>query len=206
MDIRLQFLTLPRVYQLLIPIERFYAMSRERNSHLKYSTTATATDFSADRCFSADLFCLWSSCSRNLQLEACLRYGRDRVLLFITCMYVHQKPHSQQFQLVDANRKKTGAKLEIQINLHEPIAGEDIVKRTEKWVIVDESSENTSQLLLRAGLTSGSANASVASTSAKSDLDLSATDPVQRESKRDRGPPQQEQLAELEEAEQEFNK
>ncbi|CAO3634988.1 unnamed protein product [Cunninghamella echinulata] len=57
------------------------------------------------------------------------------------------------FDLVDNNRKKLGGKLEVQLNIREPLNGQDIIKRSERWLILDEFSQQTSQLLYSAGLT-----------------------------------------------------
>ncbi|KAF7729465.1 hypothetical protein EC973_004445 [Apophysomyces ossiformis] len=58
------------------------------------------------------------------------------------------------FDLVDAGRKKTGGKVEIEINLREPLKTEDLVKRSERWLVIDAFNSNVSQLLGLAGLTS----------------------------------------------------
>lgn len=55
--------------------------------------------------------------------------------------------------MVDNNRKKFGGKLEIQLNIREPLNGQEIIKRSERWLILDEFSQQTSQLLYSAGLT-----------------------------------------------------
>lgn len=56
---------------------------------------------------------------------------------------------------MDANRKKTGGKIELQINLREPLTGEDIVKKSERWLILDSFGSTVSQSLSSAGLTVG---------------------------------------------------
>lgn len=105
------------------------------------------------------------------------------------------------------NRKKTGARLEIQVNLHEPLTGDDIVERTEKWVVIDEFSENTSQLLSAAGLITGRGPRPSATPSPTTPVSVSSpTTPSQPEPKKDMSPSQREQSGELEEAEEEFNR
>ncbi|KAI8082909.1 uncharacterized protein BX664DRAFT_268110 [Halteromyces radiatus] len=59
------------------------------------------------------------------------------------------------FDLIDTNRKKTGGKLKIQLGLREPLTGQDIVKRSERWLVMDGLSPQTSQLMYTAGLTQG---------------------------------------------------
>jgi hypothetical protein len=56
---------------------------------------------------------------------------------------------------LDSNRKKTGGKVEIQVNLREPLTGEDIVKKSERWLILDSFGSTVSQSLSSAGLTVG---------------------------------------------------
>ncbi|KAG0173625.1 hypothetical protein DFQ30_007390 [Apophysomyces sp. BC1015] len=58
------------------------------------------------------------------------------------------------FDLLDSSRKKTGGKLEIQINLREPLTAEDVAKRSERWLVIDGFNSDVSQLLSLAGLTS----------------------------------------------------
>lgn len=55
--------------------------------------------------------------------------------------------------MIDSNRRKTGGKLEIQLNLREPLSGEDIVRRAERWLVIDEFGQDTSSLLASSGLT-----------------------------------------------------
>ncbi|KAG2222805.1 hypothetical protein INT45_011615 [Circinella minor] len=62
---------------------------------------------------------------------------------------------SGTFDLTDGSRRKTGGKLEVQINLREPLTGEDIVRRSERWLIIDEFGKNTGEILAAAGLASG---------------------------------------------------
>lgn len=52
-------------------------------------------------------------------------------------------------------RKKTGGKIEIEINLREPLMGEDIAKRSERWLVLDHPESTVSQCLAMAGLTEG---------------------------------------------------
>ncbi|KAI8380898.1 uncharacterized protein BYT42DRAFT_564612 [Radiomyces spectabilis] len=59
------------------------------------------------------------------------------------------------FDLVDANRKKTGGRLELQVNMREPLSSEDVVKRSERWLVIDAVQNDTSQLMAAAGLTAG---------------------------------------------------
>lgn len=56
---------------------------------------------------------------------------------------------------MDPSRKKTGGKIEIQVNLREPLTGEDIVKRSERWLVLDSFGSTASQYLSLAGLTVG---------------------------------------------------
>ncbi|KAI8990966.1 hypothetical protein BDF20DRAFT_841936 [Mycotypha africana] len=58
------------------------------------------------------------------------------------------------FELLDG-RKKTGGKVEIQLSLRQPLVGEDIVKRSEKWLVLDYPGSTVSQCLVQAGLTTG---------------------------------------------------
>ena len=58
--------------------------------------------------------------------------------------------------MTDSSRRKTGGKLEVQINLREPLTGEDIVRRSERWLVIDEFGKNTAEILAAAGLASGS--------------------------------------------------
>ncbi|KAI7876572.1 hypothetical protein K492DRAFT_166962 [Lichtheimia hyalospora FSU 10163] len=60
---------------------------------------------------------------------------------------------SGTFDLIDPNRRKTGGKLELQLNLREPLSGEDIVRRAERWLVIDEFGQDTSSLLASSGLT-----------------------------------------------------
>ncbi|KAI8048143.1 uncharacterized protein B0P05DRAFT_592345 [Gilbertella persicaria] len=62
---------------------------------------------------------------------------------------------SDTFDLLDSSRKKTGGKIEVQINLREPLTGEDIVKRSERWLVLDVPGSNASRLMSEAGLTTG---------------------------------------------------
>jgi hypothetical protein len=59
------------------------------------------------------------------------------------------------FDLLDASRKKTGGKIELQVNLREPLTGEDMVKRSERWLVLDAFDGTVSQCLSVAGLTVG---------------------------------------------------
>lgn len=59
------------------------------------------------------------------------------------------------FELLDGSRKKTGGKIEIQVNLREPLTGEDIVKKSERWLVLDSFGSTVSQCLSNAGLTVG---------------------------------------------------
>ncbi|ORZ01909.1 hypothetical protein BCR42DRAFT_457377 [Absidia repens] len=57
------------------------------------------------------------------------------------------------FDLVDNSRKKTGGKLKIQLGLSEPLTGQDITRRNERWLVLDGLGQQTSQLMYTAGLT-----------------------------------------------------
>jgi tetratricopeptide (TPR) repeat protein len=59
------------------------------------------------------------------------------------------------FDLLDASRKKTGGKIELQVNLREPLMGEDMAKRSERWLVIDAFGGTVSQCLSMAGLTVG---------------------------------------------------
>ncbi|KAI7897778.1 uncharacterized protein BX663DRAFT_565252 [Cokeromyces recurvatus] len=54
------------------------------------------------------------------------------------------------FDLLDGGRKKTGGKLELQVNLREPLIEKDMMKRTEDWLVLDGS--EVSNYLVAAGL------------------------------------------------------
>lgn len=56
---------------------------------------------------------------------------------------------------MDSSRKKTGGKIEIQVNLRKPLTGEDIVKRSERWLVLDSFGSTASQCMSLAGLTVG---------------------------------------------------
>jgi hypothetical protein len=54
---------------------------------------------------------------------------------------------------LDTNRKKTGGKLKIQLGLREPLNGQDIVSKSERWLVLDGLGQQTSQLMHSVGLT-----------------------------------------------------
>lgn len=56
------------------------------------------------------------------------------------------------FQLVDQNKKKTGAMLHVNISLSEPLLNNDIPTKQEKWLIIDEYNANIYPLLASAQL------------------------------------------------------
>jgi hypothetical protein len=56
-------------------------------------------------------------------------------------------------QLLDNTRKKTGGKLKIQLGLREPLNGQDIVNKSERWLVLDNPGQQTSQLMHSAGFT-----------------------------------------------------
>ncbi|CAO3575997.1 unnamed protein product [Absidia cylindrospora] len=64
------------------------------------------------------------------------------------------------FDLVDNSRKKTGGKLKIQLGLSEPLTGQDITRRNERWLVLDGLGQQTSQLMYTAGLTQAPYNSS----------------------------------------------
>lgn len=70
-------------------------------------------------------------------------------------------------QLTDGSRRKTGGKLEVHVNLREPLTGEDAVKRAERWLVIDEFSHNIPQLLAAAGLSLGTPSPLAASPAAQ---------------------------------------
>ncbi|KAI8071681.1 hypothetical protein BC940DRAFT_293419 [Gongronella butleri] len=59
---------------------------------------------------------------------------------------------SDWFDLVDANRKKMGGKLLVSVNLHQPLQGEDIIQKSEPWLVMDAWTPNVSDLLYNVGL------------------------------------------------------
>ncbi|KAL7317907.1 hypothetical protein PS15m_004203 [Mucor circinelloides] len=59
------------------------------------------------------------------------------------------------FDLLDGSRKKTGGKIDIQVNLREPLTGEDIAKRSERWLVLDAFGSTVSECLSLAHLTVG---------------------------------------------------
>ncbi|KAL9545413.1 hypothetical protein MBANPS3_007169 [Mucor bainieri] len=59
------------------------------------------------------------------------------------------------FDLLDGSRKKTGGKIDIQVNLREPLTGEDIAKRSERWLVLDAFGSTVSECLSLARLTVG---------------------------------------------------
>jgi hypothetical protein len=56
---------------------------------------------------------------------------------------------------VDSNRKKSGGKIHLQINLREPLTCQDIVDRSERWLVLDAYGSTVSKCLSTAGLTQG---------------------------------------------------
>lgn len=58
-------------------------------------------------------------------------------------------------KLLDSSRKKTGGKIDIQVNLREPLIGEDIAKRSERWLVLDAFGSTVSECLSFANLTVG---------------------------------------------------
>jgi hypothetical protein len=56
---------------------------------------------------------------------------------------------------VDSNRKKSGGKIHLQINLREPLTCQDIVDRSERWLVLDAYGSTVSKCLSTAGLTRG---------------------------------------------------
>lgn len=57
--------------------------------------------------------------------------------------------------MLDGSRKKTGGKIDIQVNLREPLTGEDIAKRSERWLVLDAFGSTVSECLSLARLTVG---------------------------------------------------
>ncbi|KAI8140121.1 hypothetical protein BJV82DRAFT_228737 [Fennellomyces sp. T-0311] len=109
------------------------------------------------------------------------------------------------FDLVDGNRRKTGGKLEVQLNLREPLTGEDIVKRSERWLVLDEFGKNTSQILAAAGLTSGMILQSPSQTNPEEAAPVVVkTPPVSPPAPAPQASPKEENT-ELEEAQEELN-
>jgi hypothetical protein len=56
---------------------------------------------------------------------------------------------------VDSNRKKSGGKIHLQINLREPLTCQDIVDRSERWLVLDAYGSTVSKCLATSGLTQG---------------------------------------------------
>ncbi|RUS25235.1 hypothetical protein BC938DRAFT_472446 [Jimgerdemannia flammicorona] len=67
------------------------------------------------------------------------------------------------YELQDSNRKRTGGKLEIRIALSEPLNGDDIVTKQEKWLVIDDFNTNIYSFLASAGFISSAAAAAAAS-------------------------------------------
>ena len=64
-------------------------------------------------------------------------------------------PNAAYLKLLDSSRKKTGGKIDIQVNLREPLTGEDIAKRSERWLVLDAFGSTVSECLSFAKLTVG---------------------------------------------------
>lgn len=64
-------------------------------------------------------------------------------------------PNAVYLKLLDSSRKKTGGKIDIQVNLREPLTGEDIAKRSERWLVLDAFGSTVSECLSFANLTVG---------------------------------------------------
>ncbi|KAI8970496.1 hypothetical protein BDB01DRAFT_855413 [Pilobolus umbonatus] len=62
---------------------------------------------------------------------------------------------SGSFDLLDLNRKRTGGKVDIEINVREPLNVDDTVRRSERWIVLDKVDTPTSVYLAKAGLTQG---------------------------------------------------
>ncbi|CDS07845.1 hypothetical protein LRAMOSA01794 [Lichtheimia ramosa] len=134
---------------------------------------------------------------------------------------------SGAFDLIDSNRRKTGGKLEIQLNLREPLSGEDIVRRAERWLVIDEFGQDTSSLLASSGLTpipyqsqqtlaespstitpapGGTPSAAAAAAAAAEPPSTETMIPSEEKTKKQTSSKQQpETNAELEQAEEEYN-
>ncbi|KAI9023819.1 hypothetical protein CLU79DRAFT_748331 [Phycomyces nitens] len=82
------------------------------------------------------------------------------------------------FDILDGGRKKTGGQIHIEVNVKEPLGGNDIVKRSEQWVIIDGFRHPTLQLLAAAGLVSGDTGAIVSSVTASATAAMPATTPA----------------------------
>ncbi|KAL0089345.1 hypothetical protein F4703DRAFT_1840631 [Phycomyces blakesleeanus] len=82
------------------------------------------------------------------------------------------------FDILDGGRKKTGAQIHIEVNVKEPLAGSDIVKRSEQWLVIDGFRHPTLQLLASAGLISGDASATVSSVTASATAAMPTTTPT----------------------------
>lgn len=130
--------------------------------------------------------------------------------------------------MIDSNRRKTGGKLEIQLNLREPLSGEDIVRRAERWLVIDEFGQDTSSLLASSGLTpipyqsqqtlaespstitpapGGTPSAAAAAAAAAEPPSTETMIPSEEKTKKQTSSKQQpETNAELEQAEEEYNR
>ncbi|CEP08021.1 hypothetical protein [Parasitella parasitica] len=93
------------------------------------------------------------------------------------------------FDLLDGSKRKTGGKIEIEVNLREPLTGEDIAKRSERWLVLDAFGSTVSECLSLANLTvGGPQRPPMSSTPAQSEVGLSnvieqapAISPVQQQ-------------------------
>ncbi|ORZ02963.1 hypothetical protein BCR43DRAFT_482474 [Syncephalastrum racemosum] len=94
-------------------------------------------------------------------------YGFFRRPILLGKSLQHKTSISGMFELTDGSRRKTGGKIEVHVNLREPLTGEDAVKRAERWLVIDEFSHSTSQLLAAAGLSLGAPPSAAASSAAQ---------------------------------------
>ncbi|ORX62391.1 hypothetical protein DM01DRAFT_1331816 [Hesseltinella vesiculosa] len=56
------------------------------------------------------------------------------------------------FDLVDSNRRPMGGKLEIAVNLRQPLQGQDVVQKSEPWLVLDGWTPDVSEHLYNVGL------------------------------------------------------
>ncbi|CAO3670619.1 unnamed protein product [Rhizopus stolonifer] len=84
---------------------------------------------------------------------------------------------SGSFDLLDSSRKKTGGKIDIQVNLRDPLSEEDTVKRSERWLILDAFDSHASVCLSAAKLTTGGPQVPSSRTMASSEA-VSEASPV----------------------------
>ncbi|KAI9275368.1 hypothetical protein BY458DRAFT_454646 [Sporodiniella umbellata] len=112
------------------------------------------------------------------------------------------------FDLLDASRKKTGGKIDLQVNLREPLTGEDAVKRSERWLVLDAFDSHVSLCLSNAKLTTGGPHMPQASSVVSTVESKKDEIPIDKETPVETKPPASKAIEtneELERAEEELN-